>query len=68
MVGDIFIGIGLLCATLFIVLFVWEINKNICRHDWGKWEYSEGAHVFYHKRRCSKCGLHDIKQILKLWS
>ena len=68
MVGDIFIGIGLLCATLFIVLFVLDITRNICRHDWGKWEYTEEKHVFYHKRQCTKCGIHDIKQILKLWS
>lgn len=68
MVSDLFIALGLVCALLFIVLFVLDITKNTCRHDWGKWEYTEDKHVFLHTRRCSKCGLHDIKQILKLWS
>ncbi len=68
MVSDIFIWLGILCALLFIVVFVWDITRDVCHHDWGKWDYIEDSRVFVHKRQCSKCGLYDIKQVLKLWS
>lgn len=65
---DVLLTLGFICCVLFIILFALDVTRGTCRHDWGKWEYAEDSYVFLHKRRCSKCGMHDIKQIRKLWS